>query len=197
MEATLGGAEELRAAFERARETGTAQEARAAGVAYYRRRAAEGGTQASAASELGISVYTLAKWHQRESQRLGSSGGVRPSGTDSEGEALRAEVEGQGPKSPSRRFPEELKRRLVAWAEARRASGVGTGELEERVGIPWTSLSKWMTKPSPRRTSPMALKPVSIVQGPGGGGPILKTPGGFTVEGLDVEGLAELLRRLG
>ena len=197
MEATSGAAQELRAGFERARETGTAQEARAAAVAYYRQRAAEGGTQVSAASELGVSHFTLAKWHQRESQLAAPSAEMTPRETDIEGEVLRAEVEGLGPKSPSRRFPEALRRRIVAWAESRRASGVETAELEERVGIPWTSLSKWMRRPSSRPSSPSPLKSVSVVQARAVGQPILKTPSGLIVEGLDVEGLAELLRRLG
>lgn len=197
MDATTGAAQELRAAFDRARETGTAQEARAAAVAFYRLRAAEGGTQASTASELGVSKFTLAKWHQRESPRSAPSARVTSSEMDSEGEALRAEVGGFGPRSPSRRLPEELKRRVVAWAEARRACGAGTAELEQRVGIPWTSLSKWMTKSSPRPSSPLPLKPVSVVPARAGSHPILKTPSGLTVEGLDVDGLAELLRRLG
>lgn len=190
--------EELRSTFERARERGSGAEVRAAAVAYYRHRAAEGATQGVAATELGLKQSTLSKWHQRGPlpRAVASSAALLSERDEVELATLRAEIEGLGPKSPSRRFPEQLKARLAGWARARRAAGIATAEIEQRLGIPWTSLAKWMA-PSVRAPPSPKLRPVQVATAGEGAQPILRTAGGYIVEGLDIEGLALLLRRLG
>lgn len=192
-------AQEFRAAFEKARDAGAIEEAKGAAVAYYRQRATEGGTQETCAQELGISQSTLSKWHLRDAPGAASADRVaQPRELDGEGEALRAELDGLGQTGPSRRYPEDLKRRIVSWVTTRRAAGMSSTEVEEGLGIPWTSLSKWMRERPTRPSSPTPkLKPVTVVETRTSVRPILKTPGGFVVEGLDIEGMAVLLRRLG
>lgn len=198
MESIPSETQALRKAFERMRESGSAAEVRAAAVAYYRQRVKEGGTQEAAALELGLRQSTLSKWHRgqaRRAQRAAPAAATHEE--EKELAALKAEVEGLGPKSPTRRFPVELKKRLVGWAEAKRAAGVTAAEIEEELGIPWASLSKWMASKA-RGGRPPKLQPVKVVAAAGADSrPILKTPGGFIVEGLDIAGLALLLRHLG
>lgn len=208
MEPSPGVVEELRVKFLAAREAAPASEVRAAAVAYYRARAAQGGTQPEVAGELGLTRWTLAKWHQKHSDVGKGGGDARAQQEASESSvaecaALKAEVEALGPRSPSRRFPEELKQRVARWARGEVERGVGTAAVANQVGIPWESISRWGgRRPRLGRAEPK-LRQVRVVTGAeperlvGARGALLKSPGGFVVEGLDVPTLVEVLRRLG
>jgi transposase-like protein len=200
--------EELRRGFEQAREVAPAAGVRAAALAYYRARAEQGATQAEVARELGVHPRTLAKWHQRPSgapQRGAGREGQQPASAASTeaGDALKREVEGLGPRSPSRRFPPELKARLVEWARGELERGRGASEVADALGVPWESLSAWLGRRPGRRVAGTQVRAVRVVPSrvslapAGTRGPLLRSPAGYLVEGLDVDGLAQLLRRLG
>jgi hypothetical protein len=153
---------------------------------------------------LGLTLWTLAKWHQKHDSIEGQGAG-NPKRESSAVEvtdcaALKQEIERLGPRSPSRRFPTELKARVARWVRGELARGVGTKVVAEQIGIPWETLSRWLG----RRTEPHAtvpkVRPVRLVANAltvGQKGPVLKSPGGFIVEGLDVPTLVEVLRQLG
>ena len=198
--------QELRAKFEGAREVAPASVVRAAAVAYYRARAARGGTQAEAAAELGLTRWSLAKWHQKQ-DGVGGPRGVRAPAAPTEAvlaesAALRQEIERLGPRSPSRRFPEELKQRVAQWARGELERGISATDVAEQVGVPWESLSRW-TGRRPRLGRPPKVRSVRVVESSplersvGPTAAVLKSPSGFTVEGLDLLTLVEVLRRLG
>ncbi len=201
MEPDVLEAQSLRAKFEEARESASAAEVRAAAVGYYRARAAQGATQPEVAGELGVPHWTLAKWHQKH--RAGGAGQqAAPKATPADCAALKQEVEKLGPRTQSRRFPAELKHRIAQWARGELARGVAGSTLANQVGVPWESLSRWLGR---RRGANVAskLRAVRVVGNAPGAvtaglkGPVLKSPGGFIVEGLDMAMLVEVLRRLG
>jgi transposase-like protein len=194
----------LRAKFEEAREAAPTSEVRAAAVAYYRARAAQGATQPEVAAELGLTPRTLARWHQKHDAD-GGRGGEREQqapleAVAAEYTALRQEIERLGPRSPSRRFPEELKQRVARWVRGELERGVAATAVADQVGVPWESLSRWVGhRPRSSRTA-SKLRSVRVVDNmvrDGARGPVLKSSSGFIVEGLDVPMLVELLRRLG
>ncbi len=114
---------------------------------------------------------------------------------------LRAEIHQLGPSSPSRRYPVALKARIVMWSSRRRRAGASAREVEEALGIPWESLGRWLREePAPvEPPKPARLRPVRVTIAPASTSPglVLRTPRGFSVEGLDVAAIAELLERLG
>jgi hypothetical protein len=129
---------------------------------------------------------------------------------------LREEIALLGPRHPSRRFPPDLKARVLDWVSGQRAIGVRPMSISESLGIPWESIGKWLRnrEPTPEMkavaevatASDEQLRPVRVVERasrpprmnarPGSGAVILRTPQGFAVEGLDLEGVVALLRRL-
>ena len=96
-----------------------------------------------------------------------------------------------------RRYPQELRRRVVAWASRKHRAGASWQEIKKELGLQWDSVRRWCqleTKSMPTR----ALVPVRVV-------PTLaaerlvsvSSPGGFRIEGLTLDEAAELLRALG
>lgn len=76
------------------------------------------------------------------------------------------------------------------WTIAAAAAELGLGE---------STLSNWLRRSSASQFLPVAIMADSVVDGecvPVSQRPVLVAPGGYRVEGLDVDGLAELLRRL-
>lgn len=190
--------EGLRRDVQRLSEAGVSEELRSAAVAYYRLRAEEGATQGVAAFELGLNRWTLAKWFQRNSD------GKRPLKVkaafelDAEGLQLKEEIDGIGPCSPSRRYPEKLRERISSWAGGQRAKGARAGALAQKLGIPWESLSRWAAERpvGPKLKPKPKLQAVTVVAEREAAGIVLRTPQGFWVEGLDVPALLELLGSL-
>jgi len=189
--------EGLRRDVQRLSEAGVSVELRSAAVAYYRLRAEQGATQGVAAGELGMNRWTLAKWFQQTSDRKRPLKVKAAFELDAEGAQLKEEIDGIGPCSPSRRYPEELRERISSWARGHRAKGARAGALAQKLGIPWESLSRWTgerpvgPKPKPK------LQAVTVVADRAAtSGIVLRTRQGFWVEGLDVPTLLELLGKL-
>jgi transposase-like protein len=118
---------------------------------------------------------------------------------------LREEIDLLGPRSPSRRYPPEVKARIVEWVRAQRQAGIGRVEVGESLSIPWQTLAQWLRDSDAPAESPSeTLQPVRVVEKR----PrtvsarrevralTLRTPQGFAIEGLDVEAALALLRRL-
>lgn len=87
----------------------------------------------------------------------------------------------------------ELKARLIAEARSRRAAGTTLEAIGEELGVPWRTLARWCTA---ERKPKRAFRPVEIVAVPSAR-PIVHGPRGLRIEGLDLDGVAELVRRLG
>lgn len=90
------------------------------------------------------------------------------------------------------RYPKPVLEQLVAYARARRKQGATLMTIADEVGVGWKSLSRWLVEPeqSPR------LHRVRVVVPPAGWRVVVHAPHGVRIEGLDVAGIAELLRKL-
>jgi hypothetical protein len=95
------------------------------------------------------------------------------------------------------RYPANIRRQVTAIARRRQRQGADVNAIARDVGVaPWT-LALWL-----RRSASARLRAVDVVPdsrpGAGGGGsaPVLITPRGFRIEGLDQDGLIAVLRAL-
>ena len=122
---------------------------------------------------------------------------------------LREEIDLLGPRSPSRRYPAAVKARILEWVREQRGAGVGRVEVSDSLSIPWATLSQWLgergvVKEVAASAPGEELQPVRVVrkkpQPVGARREVraltLTTPEGFAIEGLDVEGVIALLKRL-
>jgi len=120
---------------------------------------------------------------------------------DSELRELRAEIQQLGPTSPARRYHDALKAKIVKWVATQRHAGAGAGEVAQAIGIPWETLGRWLREGGsaapPSRAA--GLRPVRVVDAGARASStlVLRTPRGFTVEGLDFDAVVMLLERLG
>src|SRR5712692_11788968 len=113
---------------------------------------------------------------------------------------LRAQVRRvqQGRPPTAVRYPIAIRRRATALARRRQAEGGEVTAIAREVGVaPWT-LALWL-----RRPRGAVMRTVDVVPdapratGSGGSGPVVITPLGLRVEGLDRESLVAVLRALG
>jgi len=95
-----------------------------------------------------------------------------------------------------RRYPPELRARVVAWASRRHRAGASWEDIKEELGLQWDSVRRWCqdTNSVPVR----ALVPVRVVPTRAVERLVsVSSPGGFRIEGLTLDEAAQLLRALG
>lgn len=106
-------------------------------------------------------------------------------------DGLRRAVEALGERGRGRPYPKGLRDELMQYLRARRAAGAKLETIGAEIGVPWKTLSRWSgpqrRRKAFRRVEVVAPSAVVTVHG----------PHGVRIEGLDLDGLAELLRRLG
>jgi len=103
------------------------------------------------------------------------------------------------------RCPPELQSQILVYAGLCRERGEPVGDIAARLGLVESTLARWLRRE--RSRSMPAFRPVAIVPRVEGyeaeelvGRPTdlrLVTPRGYTVEGLDLDALAALLRVVG
>jgi transposase len=115
-------------------------------------------------------------------------------------ETLVAEIGRLARTAVGRRYSDEMRQRILEYIEERHGEGVGRTRACDELGLDWGNVNRWRRgrarKPATafRRvrvvapTEPRAAAEARIV---------VHGPGGLRVEGLDVEGVVDLLRRLG
>ena len=134
---------------------------------------------------------------------------------DSQGRMLKEEIDLLGPRAPSRRYPPDIQQRVVSWAKAKQDAGISRDEIAGYLGIPWETIIKWIRRaavdsaassaPAQPNATPTVtgaapvMRPVKLVAARQRrtAGYVLRTPRGFTAEGLDLAALLHLLSRLG
>jgi len=114
-----------------------------------------------------------------------------------ETEALKLEIEGLSKVRQTRRYSPELQTRVTAWARARRAEGLSVPAMCQEIGIGDPTLRRFLepangprTKSRPagfRRVKVIATMAIAVV---------VRGPCGTSVEGLSLDGVADLLKRL-
>ena len=120
--------------------------------------------------------------------------------TITEVDGLRGEIAGLSNHPNSRRYSPSLRERVVAWAEKRVAGGTSIASLCREVGIGEPTLHKFLGKPTRRAAKKKSagfkrvkmLAATAVVER----AVVLRGPCGTSVEGLSLDGVAELLKRL-
>jgi transposase len=115
-------------------------------------------------------------------------------------EGFREAVAKLGQRGRTTPYPKKLRDEAVDYARERREQGTTWRLVAGELGIGIDSLTNWARLAERRGAKPefrqVALKQAEVaVSGPGGA-LVVHGPGGVRVEGLDVAGLAELMRRL-
>lgn len=108
---------------------------------------------------------------------------------------IKAAVRRLGTRGAGRRYPEAVKREVLAYLGERRKEGRGYATVAAELGIPRRSLKLWSSTPRPS-ASPRFVA-VTVDAAPSSAtGIVVHGPAGLRVEGLDLAALAELIRRL-
>lgn len=107
--------------------------------------------------------------------------------------ALRAELAGMERRGRGHRYPPELRTRVLAYAATQRADGVTPKEVGDELGMDWRTVKRWIEKEHVPGFEQVivhddAQKPAGRL--------VVHGPGGVRIEGLDLDTLAELLRKL-
>jgi len=115
---------------------------------------------------------------------------------------LRAALARVGGRGRGRRYPKRLQLMVVDHYRLRSSQGLSDGAIAVEVGIPWKTIQRWheqLPAASITRSPLPAFEPVQIVDSTA---PALKRtfvvrgPAGLCIEGLDLDALTELVRRL-
>jgi hypothetical protein len=101
------------------------------------------------------------------------------------------------------RYPAAFQTAAVVLARPRLSRGLSIARVARDLGLPSQALGRWLRRPAaaPVARSRGVIRPVAVVpaavavSGPPAG-PVLLTPQGLRVEGLDREGLIAVLRAL-
>jgi hypothetical protein len=119
-------------------------------------------------------------------------------------ERLSREVAAELESKPGKKWrcPVPLRSRIVSYAKVCRERGEPLLDISNRLGLVESTLARWLR--ADRKELAAGFRSVSIVasdehhQSDIGGGPLrLTTPGGYSVDGLDAQTLAYLLRVIG
>ena len=102
---------------------------------------------------------------------------------------LRAEIASLPISGRGRRYPLELRARIVEHA---RHSSAPRGRVAREIGIPTVTLARWCEAPTSLR-----MRRVVVTKPEQSSELIVTTRDGHRVSGLDLAGVAELLRLLG
>src|SRR2546425_367863 len=94
------------------------------------------------------------------------------------------------------RYPAAFRTTAVALARPRLATGSSCVRVAQELGLPRTSLARWLQRRPTPRLRPVAVRPAPAPPAPLGADVVLITPQGLRVEGLDRAGLVALLRAL-
>ncbi len=104
----------------------------------------------------------------------------------------------RGERGRGKRYPNELRGRVVAWAQGRRQTGVSWVDIAQELGVGLDTVRRWCVSTKPVVVASRSLLPVRIVESPAEPARlVLVSPNGFRVEGLTLTEAASLLKALG
>ena len=112
---------------------------------------------------------------------------------DKEAAILRRDL-GRIETGRGRRYPAELRARVVAWARGRRAAGASWEEIKRELGQQFDTVRRWCVDGSETK----ALVPVRVVAAKVPSRTLsVVSPTGFRIDGLTPAEAAALLREIG
>jgi hypothetical protein len=112
--------------------------------------------------------------------------------TDRELQDLRRRL-GTIPRGRGRRFPADVRERIVAWAAERRVRGDWWCELSRELGVPARTLKRWAT---PRPGRAVSLRPVDVIDERPVRTVTIVSPSGLRIEGVTIADAITILRGL-
>ena len=97
-----------------------------------------------------------------------------------------------------RRYPESLRQLAVGFATEAEACGWSGNRIARRLGVAWATLERWCATQPVAEPGGGMREVVVRADGPSSAelGPVLVTPEGYRIEGLEQEDLVEILRAL-
>jgi hypothetical protein len=107
-------------------------------------------------------------------------------------EELRKLLAEIGPRGRGRPYPKGLLEKVLSYTVARRRQGAELLAVGEELGMSWKTLARWLG--GKRKTRRFGR--VEVVSPPARALTV-HGPRGLRIEGLDLEGIAELVQRLG
>src|SRR3989338_3219148 len=103
-----------------------------------------------------------------------------------------------GATPPTRvRYPDSSRRAAVAIARRRQERGGSVAHMARELGVSEPTLTKWLRPPAPPVLRPVAVTPAPGPERRGVARPVLITPNGVRVKGLDGDTLVAVLQALG
>jgi transposase len=108
-------------------------------------------------------------------------------------EAIRAELSRIERRGQGRAYPEALRRRASEYLDERRAEGASATTVGAELGLGASTLLRWSKRAS---SAPSFERVVVVDDSKLRVGLLVHGPCGLRIEGLDVAGVAELVRRL-
>jgi transposase-like protein len=104
--------------------------------------------------------------------------------------ALASHEAGRG-----KRYPAELKARIIEFARARRSEGASWAQIAADLGVAFETVRRWCLASESR--SSRALVPVRIVHDTAERTVSIGSPGGYRIDGLTLHEAVTVLRALG
>jgi len=95
------------------------------------------------------------------------------------------------------RYPAAFREAAAALTRAQLDQGASMNRVAGGLGLPARSLTRWLQQSAPSVLRPVTVRPDPVAVTPPVAGPVLLTPQGVRVEGLDRDTLIAVLRVLG
>jgi hypothetical protein len=113
-------------------------------------------------------------------------------------EELKEALQGLGARGRGKQYPKSLVASLVSYATARGREGATLKGVAEEVGMSWKTLSRWIGERRPAGKARRFQQVQVVAEPPKAEVPTLIVYGarGVRVEGLDFDGVVELLWRV-
>jgi len=113
-------------------------------------------------------------------------------------EELRVELSKLGPRGRGRAYPKGLLEKLLSYTVARRRQGASIVEVAAEVGINFRTLARWLGVRKAARFERVDVVAAPVTTAASVAASIVvHGPCGLRIEGLDLAGVAELVRRVG
>ncbi len=95
------------------------------------------------------------------------------------------------------RYPVAFRAAVAALTRTQLDQGASMHRVAGALGLPAQSLTRWLQHSAPPVLRPVTIRPDLVAPAPPAAGPVLLTPQGLRVEGLDRDTLIARLRVLG
>jgi hypothetical protein len=117
---------------------------------------------------------------------------------DEEIRRLRADARrlAQGRPRSQVRYPDTFRQAAVTLARRRQRRGASVTGLARQIGVSEPTLTKWLRPPPGAGLRPVAVTLAPLPEPHAGASPVVITPNGVRVEGLDRDAVIAVLRAL-